>query len=120
MKTLEHGQHVYVESWGKNAKITIFALKGSCEKNNSDYLKALDRAVKNGHELAATIQIGTVITNSHGYYEREDAKAATAIELKAGEEVEIEGRKYTVKLMGKNYSDPIHFIPCHSEERRVA
>lgn len=110
MQTLTHGQEIFSPKWGRGYTCTVGTVEGYSAKNKIDVNKAVDRAIENGHELAYTINIGTVLTNSVGYYEREDKRKAAATEVQENEEVLIEGRKYKVKLVGKRYSDPIHFI----------
>ena len=42
---------------------------------------------------------------------REKIDFESAVFLENGEIVEIDGRQYTVKYMGLQYSDPIKFVP---------
>lgn len=108
--TLNHGQEIYAVQWGKGYTCTVGTVEGYTVANNGNVEAAVQRALKNGHELAYTMNVGTCITDSKGYYEREEAKRATAVPVFAGEHVMIEGREYEVKLVGQRYSDPIHFI----------
>jgi hypothetical protein len=112
MKTLTHRQFVRMENWSMQEAFEVGTLEGYAAENKEDIAKALERAIRNGHDLAWTINCGTVITNTRGYYEREEAKKANAVVLCEGEAVQIEGRQYKVKVMGKQYADPIHFIPA--------
>lgn len=132
MKRLEHGQKAFIAAWGRDDSFTIgtvegyaaenFHLKSSATKTGTAIeaiSAAVDRAIKNGHDLAYTINIGKCITDSQGYYERLRAEQAAAIEICAGEIVLIEGREYTVKLMGARYSDPVHFVPLVKQQRNL-
>lgn len=112
IKTLSYGQYVTMNTWNPSDAFPVFTVEGFAFKNGTDKERAVERAIKNGHDLAGTINIGTVLADSIGYYEREEAKKNSAVVLVAGEQVLIEGRHYTVKPMGTRYSDPIHFIPA--------
>lgn len=113
MKTLSHGQLVYGELWGNFHSSKVFTIQGYAKETNRSEQEMLDRAIKNNHELVATINPGTVLTNSEGYYERENQLRQNSVPLNEGELIQAEGKIYKVKLVGKNYSDPIHFIPQH-------
>lgn len=114
-------------------EIRICTLKGYVEDNLRKYglrLKAkmsMKRAVEievqesikrdaeacRQTEWAWTLQSPAVITADYpGKFEKleaERAAIAAAPELENGETVEIDGEKYTVTLMGSEYSDPIKF-----------
>lgn len=122
MKTLHHKQLCFVAAWGREESFTVGTVEGYAEqtareaKYSGDLCQriheAVERAKKHGHELAYTINPGKALTDSKGYYDRLRAEQAAATEIVAGETVMIEGRKYTVKLMGARFADPVHFIPA--------
>ena len=115
MKTLHHNQLCYVAAWGREEAFSIGTLEGYAAESGSDINKALERAKANGHDIVWSINPGKAITNSDGYYDRLRALQASATEIAGGELVSIEGRTYTVKLMGARYSDPVHFLAVAEE-----
>lgn len=114
---LTYGQPIKHENWYECFYATVFTLEGYCKANGDDLEKALDRAFDNGHEIVGSCFSGACITTSKAFYEREDAIAATAVVLKHGEIVELEGRLYAVTFAQGNSgksprnSDPIKFNP---------
>lgn len=98
MKTLEHGQMVYVPAWGKNYARTV----GVIDPTNA-----------NGEIDVYTFNLGTCISNSPAQMARDNAKEDAAIPLEDGERVIVAGRVWEIKLMGKVYSDSISFIDMH-------
>lgn len=54
----------------------------------------VERAKKNGHDLAWLGQNSTTICGDPGFYEREKAKLDAALRLNLGDVVEMEGRTY--------------------------
>jgi len=96
-------------------KITVFTVEGYARKNKEDPAAAVKRAIENGHELTGTTGGMSVMTDDYPGKAEAHAKAlketAAAPVLDNGELVEIEGRTYAVRLVGANYSDPIHFKP---------
>lgn len=74
--------------------------------------QALERARKNGHDIAWAIQQSATITTSRAFYAKQAEERARAIRLTEGEAVEIEGRPYTVKFVNARVSDFVKFIPA--------
>lgn len=117
VKVLNHGNQVKkVNSNNWQQPIRVFALKGHCEEEAklynepSRYEEALERAIKFGHELASTYEemLSIPLINA----EEKAFDFRFAIPLAEGEEVEIEGRRYTVQYYKYgSCSNPILFIP---------
>jgi hypothetical protein len=116
MKTLKHGEQVKTAGCKWVDRITVGAIEGYAKEGGQDDAEAtIQRAITNEHPLAWTNKAGYCITANYTGKEEARQKEMDAFEkatmLEAHEEVEIEGRKYHVRIMGLQYSDPIHFIP---------
>jgi len=114
---LTYGQPVRHANWLNPSIAKVFTLRGYCAKNGSNYEAALARAIENGHEIVGAINTGACLHDSAALRAREDATFASATVLTEGQEVEIEGTRYTVAFVKGNtgtsprHSDPIKFLP---------
>lgn len=117
--TLAHDTVVRLPEWAQTFYCTVGTSEGYTASYGGDVEKALQRAKDNGHEIAWTVHTGSALVNDGGAHHRRQLEtAAGAVTLVEGQEVEIEGRRYTVKLdarqRGKIYpqfSNPISFAP---------
>jgi hypothetical protein len=111
MQTINHGAFVTVAGW--NRAYAFSTLAGYVAKTNRDLAPARARAIANGHDLAWCINSGTCLYGDKAAGARalaqEAAELASAVIVADGEQVQIDGELYTVKVMGQRYSDPIHF-----------
>ncbi len=118
MLALNYGDLVRHEKWTRPFYAKVFTIEGYARKNGAtDIAAQVERAIRNGHDLAGSIFTGTCITTSKAFYAREDAEYATAQVLQEGQSVMLEGRFYTVRFNAGNTgtsprnSDPIRFVP---------
>ena len=123
MKTLTHLQIVRAAGLRLNQTVVV-TLEGMVADHNARYSEQFKETVQYHLDLdkkferpifwAWTMQCPGILTVDYlGKTEelnKEREAIAAAPELVNGEEVEIAGRKYTVRIVG-DYSDPIHFIP---------
>lgn len=113
---LVHRQQVRVAGAVWSQAITVGTVEGYAKQYNEDPVEAAKCETERGFPLAWTnLESGCLCSGYPGKAAAIAAKklafeAATVLEN--GMAVEIEGRKYTVKIMGLHYSDPIHFIPA--------
>ena len=112
---LSHGQQIVVPSFKYENKIELVTPRGYALEHGDCPEEAEARATKNGWEFLACFQHCSVITSDYeGKAEELDAKHKEweeAQRIEAGDLVECEGRKYTVKVLSENVSDPVKFIP---------
>lgn len=113
---LTHNQTIRVAGFNKYAqRITVGTIEGHAAKYRQDPAAAVAHAIANGHELAWTTQAPAVLTADYPGKDAElDAKRAeieAAPEIADGDQVEIEGRAYRVRVLGQQYSDPVAFVP---------
>jgi len=110
-KTLTNSQFVTVAGWRR--AYTFSTIAGYATKLGKDAKEYRERAIRNGHDLAWTINSGVALVGDKklgaAILAREAQEFASATVLENGETVEIEGELYQVKVMGERYSDPIHF-----------
>jgi hypothetical protein len=124
MITLKHGDTVRLASWTRfpyeTATARVGTARGYAIESNLDPVEMVERAVKNGHELAWTTYIGSILVDDRAIAERmkaeRDAEFARAVTLAEGDTVTIEGMVYRVKAArmsvdGPRNSDPIKFMP---------
>lgn len=121
VKKLEYNEQVKIEGWMYSSVVRVFSVEGydrEYKKTAEQIQESLDRCAKNNWPLAITTAEGEILTADYAGKSDDMAKKAKAYEnatiLTDGETVEIEGRKYTVKVINKEWvknSDPIHFIP---------
>jgi hypothetical protein len=108
---LSHGQQVRIA--GSAARIYVGSIEGSCRTSGADLAQATDRHLTRGWPLAWTTRAPYVLEDDHpGKAESlrmEQEQTAAAVVLEHGQQVSIEGRLYRVRLIGGNFSDPIHF-----------
>jgi hypothetical protein len=114
--TLIHNQTIRIASFDRYAKrIRVGTVEGCAKDKGEDPAAEAARAKSLGHELAWTCQAPAVLTadypgkNERIYAERGEIAAAQVIE--DGDDVIIEGRHYTVRVLGQCYSDPVAFMP---------
>lgn len=109
--TLTDAQPIRLAAWGKMTYATVFGLRGYCERNGSDYAKALERAERLGHEVVGSCYAGATLTDSKSFYEKQEAIVASAVTLEHGQLVEIEGATYQVVVLKGNERSPIYSNP---------
>jgi hypothetical protein len=114
--TLSHNQVIRVAGFNRYAqRITVGTVEGYATKNGDNPAESVKRATDNGHQLAWTMQDAAVLTADYAgkqaRLDAERAEIAAAVEIHQGQPVIIEGRCYTVYVMGQQYSDPVAFIP---------
>lgn len=115
--TLSHNQIVRGAGFPDYTnKIKVGTVRGCALEWDNCPKEAESRAKQNGHSMAFTTQDPSIITADYpGKAEELAAKRAridAAPELQDGQLVEIEGKRYKSRLVGHDYSDPIHFIPA--------
>jgi hypothetical protein len=113
--TLAHKQIIRVKGFSPYAnQITVGTARGYAAEYQKDGEASHQRALANGHETAWANQSAGELTSDHpGKTEALDAKAAAiaaAPEIENGQAVEIEGELFTVRVMGEQFSDPVHFV----------
>lgn len=112
-KTLTHDQFVTAAGW--NRAYALGTIAGYYNETGRDAAaaEARIRALKNGHNIAWTVNPGTVIVGDRALGKallaRDAAELAAATIVANGEIVEIEGERFAVRIMGQRYADPIHF-----------
>lgn len=118
MTILKHDDHVRLEGW-EGISVKVGTARGYAASYNGDQEEAHQRAVKNGHNTAWTVYTGTALYGDRAYGALKAAERMEnfikAILLADGQVVEIEGERFTVKVIRRNEkypvnSDPIHFI----------
>lgn len=92
---------------------TLAAFTAKTDKTPEGLAKARARAEANGHDIAWTVNTGTVLLGDKAAGARRLAEEAAQFEgatfVTDGQLVEIEGERFQVKVMGERYADPIHF-----------
>jgi hypothetical protein len=114
--TLTHNQIIRVKGFPiYTGRINVRTVEGFAKELGRDPAERLQRAIEHGHELAWTIQATAVLTDDYegkqADLDAERAKIEAAVEIENGQPVIIEGRHYTVKVNGQQFSDPVAFIP---------
>jgi hypothetical protein len=114
---LSHGQQVVVPSFKYQNKIELVTPSGYALKHGDCPKEAEEQATKNGWEFLACFKHCTVISAD---YEGKAEKLAKeykeweeAQRIEEGDIVKCEGRKYTVKVLSENVSNPVKFIPVN-------
>lgn len=112
---LTHAQQVVVPSFKYTNKIQLVTPRGYALEEGHCPEEWEARAIKFGHELLACFQHPSIITADYkGKTEKLNAERKEweeAQRIEAGDLVECEGRKYSVKILGEQFSDPVAFIP---------
>lgn len=113
---LSHGQQIVVPSFKYKNKIELVTPRGYALENGYCPEEAEGRANQNNWEFLACFQHCSVISAEYEgkaeklAKERKEYEEAQRIE--EGDTVECEGRKYIVKVLSENFSDPVKFIPA--------
>lgn len=122
---LKAGDTVRAAAWSGYSYAEVFTVEAFYEENYpgqpEKVIEGVHRAIENHHDLASTILPTSGLYSDRAYAAKKLAEAkanvARAITLKAGDEVEIEGRRYTVRFPQKqdareypSLCDPIHFV----------
>ena len=114
---LSHGQQIVVPSFRFTNKIELVTPSGYALEHGDCPKEAEERATKFGHEFLACFKHPSIITADYnGKAERLEAERKEweeAQRINEGDIVECEGRKYIVKILGENFSDPVKFIPAN-------
>ena len=111
-KILKHNDLIFASVWGRNHVFSVGTAEGfyaDCSWTTVE--KGVASSIARGDELAFTCKESAVLCSDPGFYERRAKRREGAIEVVADETVEIEGRKYRVRLVGRDYSDGIKFTP---------
>jgi len=119
---LKHDQPIRAAAWGPGVYATAWTLKGYCEETARDYHKALEQAQERGHKTVSAIYVGSTLLGhgeaSEARRVRDLAAATSAVTLKDGDEVLIDGARYVARFVhGNEYrtapvnSDPVIFYP---------
>lgn len=108
MITLKHGSTIRLADW--NAFATIGTIESYCSPATAKMAR------ERGDAEAWASYAGAAITDHRSYYIKHSNDVAAAIVVAHGDMVEIEGKRYSVKVMqgcklAPRFSDPIHFIP---------
>ena len=111
---LTHKQEIRVAGFSIYAgRITVGTIEGTTTPEMLP--EAIERAKANRWDLAWALQESPMLTSDYPgkaeETERRAAATAAAPEVADGDIVEIEGRTYKVRVMGRRYCDPIHFVP---------
>lgn len=124
---LNAGDTVRAAAWAPHISVDVFTVEDFYARNYpgqpEKVIEGVGRAITNHHDLASTILAPTGLYSDRAYAARKlaemQAAADRAVTLTAGDEVEIEGRHYTVRFPQKqdareypSLSDPIHFDPA--------
>jgi len=113
---LSAGQHVKGQQRSVGTVYgTVHTIASSCAKYGQNPADQIARAKEQGAPVAwvsreISMLVGDREEGARMARERADI-IANAPELVNGQQVEIDGQRYTVKVTGWSYSDPIHFIP---------
>jgi len=106
---LSAGDIVFNSDWTKWYLFKVGSVEAYAAKYNEDPAQRYQQCVEHGHDAAWANQISACIDNTGHSHREYLANAARAIALEAGQKVEIEGRVYVTKMVGKRYSDGIQF-----------
>lgn len=122
MKILTHNQRIRLAAWADDASATVFTTRGYAIEHGQDPDKTEARAKHHGHALNGSIYSSGALVGDRATAKRlldeALAAAAAAATLTPGEVVEIDGRRYTVRVAAGNSGrypvncDPIHFDPA--------
>lgn len=111
MQTIVHHQFVTVAGWDRAYQFSTSA--GYTKSYGGDVAEARARADKLGHDVAWCVNPGSALLGDRetakAMLAKEAAQLASAIVVADGVEVEVEGERFKVKVMGQRYADPIHF-----------
>jgi hypothetical protein len=122
MTKLQHRDRVRLATWAHpydRVTVEVGTARGYAAEYREDGEEAHQRALSRGHDTAYTVHVGSALLGSasarQAQREREDANLAQAVLLADGDEVEIEGEAFRVRVMPGNLtqvrnSDPIHFV----------
>jgi NAD(P)H-hydrate repair Nnr-like enzyme with NAD(P)H-hydrate dehydratase domain len=115
MTKLSHGALVRLAAWTNSfAKVRTLAGYATERGYGPEFAEA--RRLR-GEPEAWALFGGTVLSEDKSFYAREAAKYATAVVVFKGQTVEIEGKRFTVRVVKGNEgrfprnSDPISFAP---------
>lgn len=122
IKVLIDGQQIKMEEFEFRPKVTVYTVEKFLKDffNDDEYEIQLQKVIekaktKSSHSMVWTTKSPAVLVSNYpgkaAEHERKRIAFENATLLSEGETVIIENRKYTVKLVGEKYSDPIHFIP---------
>ena len=117
-KTLTHGQQIRTLQDQYEPVITVGTVRGYAAEYGDDPDAAEERARGFGHTLVWTSKHATWMTSDFrrkaerdSIWRRKHWAYVAAPVVEDGEIVEIEGNEYTVKYIGQQYADPVHFVP---------
>lgn len=118
MITLTNGDQVRLAAW-EHASVPVTTVRGYAAEYKENPETTYQRAVERGHNTAWTTFTGHMLYGNaeegrRALAERR-AKYDKAVVVEDGEQVEIEGEIFTVKVLPRNEkapynSDPIHFV----------
>jgi hypothetical protein len=112
--TLRHGQTIRVAGFSKYAnRITVGTARGYASQYGEDAEASHSATIANGHDTAWANQEPSMLTADYTGKDADLAataeKIASAPVIHNGQQVEIEGEIFTVRVTGERYCDPVHF-----------
>jgi hypothetical protein len=103
----------FVTAPGFRRAFQVGTLASFCEGRSEALSVARERADRNGHDIAWTVNPGTCLVGDKALgaqlLAKEAEQFAGATVVADGQQVVIEGETFTVKVMGERFADPIHF-----------
>lgn len=130
MQILAHNQQIKMAQFRHRPKVTVHSVEGYAKENGLNPNEQVVQTFKlrretrdSAHCLVWSYKAASVLTAD--YKGKDEAKAAedaaylAAVLIADGQEVQIEGRVFTVRYMG-DYSDPVHFEPKQTEAEILA
>lgn len=115
--TLNHSDLVKLAAWDHMTAAKVGTIEGMCAGWSAEEVaRALRTARDNSHEIAFVTYAGASISSSRAFYDRKRMEVASAIVIEHGQNVEVEGRTYTVEVLkgcerAPKYCDPIRLTP---------
>jgi hypothetical protein len=119
LPALTYGTPIRAASWNEITFAEVFTITGYAAENGYDVAAELQRATANGHALVGSTKSGASLVGDRALAQRmhEEASAIvrTAVTLKTGDRVTIDGIIHTVRFNVGNEgayprnSDPIAF-----------
>ena len=98
---VDAAQKAHIEGASSYGSLFTFgSVEAYAAKYNEDPAAAVAKAIKHGHELAWAMPDAVCMVDTKtypGYYAARDAERASALRLKIGDVVEIEGRVYRLE-----------------------
>lgn len=120
IQVLTDKQQVKVPGASWVSRIFVGTLEGFYGNDPAAVAVGMEKSRRLGHDIAWTMNPGSCITADYPGKAEALAKEEAAFEaaplLTEGQTVSIEGRLYTVKINGLQYSDPVKFVPKKADD----